>query len=290
MTKNKLVQPFLKWAGGKRQLLPEINKYIPKKFNTYYEPFVGAGAVLFHLQPKKAVINDINKELINTYIAIRDHVDELIESLRKHKNEKEYFYKIRDLDRKKEYDNISMVERASRIIYLNKTCYNGLFRVNSQGFFNVPFGNYKNPNIVNEIVLRAVHKYLNSNNITILNVDFEEAVENAKKGDFIYFDPPYDPISDTSSFTGYSLYGFDKDDQIRLKNVFVELDKKGCKVLLSNSATDFIKDLYRDYRIEIVYANRNINSIASKRGKIDEVLVMNYDPDWKSMGIFISAI
>lgn len=279
MTKNKLVQPFLKWAGGKRQLLPEINKYIPKKFNTYYEPFVGAGAVLFHLQPKKAVINDINKELINTYIAIRDHVDELIESLRKHKNEKEYFYKIRDLDRKKEYDNISMVERASRIIYLNKTCYNGLFRVNSQGFFNVPFGNYKNPNIVNEIVLRAVHKYLNSNNITILNVDFEEAVENAKKGDFIYFDPPYDPISDTSSFTGYSLYGFDKDDQIRLKNVFVELDKKGCKVLLSNSATDFIKDLYRDYRIEIVYANRNINSIASKRGKIDEVLVMNYDPD-----------
>lgn len=279
MTKNKLAQPFLKWAGGKRQLLPEIRKYIPKKINTYYEPFLGAGAVLFDIQPKKAVINDINTELINTYIAIRDHVDELINDLKKHKNEKEYFYAIRDLDRKKEFKKLSLVERASRIIYLNKTCFNGLFRVNSQGHFNVPFGKYKNPQIVNEIVLRAVHNYLNSNDITILNVDFEKAVENAKKGDFIYFDPPYDPVSDTSSFTGYSLYGFDKDDQIRLRDLFVELDKRGCKVLLSNSATDFIKDLYKDFHIEVVSANRNINANASRRGKIDEVLVMNYEPD-----------
>lgn len=279
MTKNKLAQPFLKWAGGKRQLLPEIRKYIPKKINTYYEPFLGAGAVLFDIQPKKAVINDINTELINTYIAIRDHVDELINDLKKHKNEKEYFYAIRDLDRKEEFKKLSLVERASRIIYLNKTCFNGLFRVNSQGHFNVPFGKYKNPQIVNEIVLRAVHNYLNSNDITILNVDFEKAVENAKKGDFIYFDPPYDPVSDTSSFTGYSLYGFDKDDQIRLRDLFVELDKRGCKVLLSNSATDFIKNLYKDFHIEVVSANRNINANASRRGKIDEVLVMNYEPD-----------
>jgi DNA adenine methylase len=279
VTKNKLAQPFLKWAGGKRQLLPEIRKYIPKKINTYYEPFLGAGAVLFDIQPKKAVINDINTELINTYIAIRDHVDELINDLKKHKNEKEYFYAIRDLDRKEEFKKLSLVERASRIIYLNKTCFNGLFRVNSQGHFNVPFGKYKNPQIVNEIVLRAVHNYLNSNDITILNVDFEKAVENAKKGDFIYFDPPYDPVSDTSSFTGYSLYGFDKDDQIRLRDLFVELDKRGCKVLLSNSATDFIKDLYKDFHIEVVSANRNINANASRRGKIDEVLVMNYEPD-----------
>lgn len=279
MTKNKLAQPFLKWAGGKRQLLPEIRKYIPKKINTYYEPFLGAGAVLFDIQPKKAVINDINTELINTYIAIRDHVDELINDLKKHKNEKEYFYAIRDLDRKEEFKKLSLVERASRIIYLNKTCFNGLFRVNSQGHFNVPFGKYKNPQIVNEIVLRAVHNYLNSNDITILNVDFEKAVENAKKGDFIYFDPPYDPVSDTSSFTGYSLYGFDKDDQIRLRDLFVELDKRGCKVLLSNSATDFIKDLYKDFHIEVISANRNINANASRRGKIDEVLVMNYEPD-----------
>jgi len=279
VTKNKLAQPFLKWAGGKRQLLPEIRKYIPKKINTYYEPFLGAGAVLFDIQPKKAVINDINTELINTYIAIRDHVDELINDLKKHKNEKEYFYAIRDLDRKEEFKKLSLVERASRIIYLNKTCFNGLFRVNSQGHFNVPFGKYKNPQIVNEIVLRAVHNYLNSNDITILNVDFEKAVENAKKGDFIYFDPPYDPVSDTSSFTGYSLYGFDKDDQIRLRDLFVELDKRGCKVLLSNSATDFIKDLYKDFHIEVVSANRNINANASRRGKIDEVLVMNYEPN-----------
>jgi DNA adenine methylase len=279
VAKNKLAQPFLKWAGGKRQLLPEIRKYIPKKINTYYEPFLGAGAVLFDIQPKKAVINDVNTELINTYIAIRDHVDELINDLKKHKNEKEYFYAIRDLDRKEEFKELSLVEKASRIIYLNKTCFNGLFRVNSQGHFNVPFGKYKNPQIVNEIVLRAVHNYLNSNDITILNVDFEKAVENAKKGDFIYFDPPYDPVSDTSSFTGYSLYGFDKDDQIRLRDLFVELDKRGCKVLLSNSATDFIKDLYKDFHIEVVSANRNINANASRRGKIDEVLVMNYEPD-----------
>lgn len=278
-TKNKLLQPFLKWAGGKRQLLPEIRKYIPKKYNTYFEPFVGAGAVLLDLQPKKAVINDINTELINTYVVIRDNVDELIEDLKKHKNEKEYFYEIRDLDRKEEFKNLSLIERASRIIYLNKTCFNGLFRVNSQGHFNVPFGKYKNPQIVNEIVLRAVHHYLNSNEITIMNEDFEKAVSNAKKGDFIYFDPPYDPVSDTSSFTGYSLYGFDKTDQERLKETFVELDKRGCYVLLSNSATDFIKDLYKDFHIEIVPASRNINSIASRRGKVDEVLVMNYEPN-----------
>ncbi len=279
MAKNKLVQPFLKWAGGKRQLLPEMNKYFPKKMNTYYEPFLGAGAVLFHIQPKKAIVNDINTELIQTYIAIRDHVEELINDLKKHRNEKEYFYHIRDLDRKEEFQNLSLVERSSRIIYLNKTCFNGLFRVNSQGYFNVPFGHYKNPQIVNEIVLRAVHKYLNSNDITIHNVDFEKAVESAKKGDFVYFDPPYDPVSDTSSFTGYSLDGFDKEDQIRLRDLFVELDKRGCKVLLSNSATEFIKNIYKDFRIEIVSANRNINAIASRRGKIDEVLVMNYDPE-----------
>jgi len=279
VAKNKLAQPFLKWAGGKRQLLPEIRKYVPKKFNTYYEPFVGAGAVLFDIQPKKAVINDINLELINTYKVIKDNVDELIEDLKKHKNEKDYFYEIRDLDRKEEFKELSLVERSSRIIYLNKTCFNGLFRVNSQGQFNVPFGKYKNPQIVNEIVLRAVHNYLNSNDVTILNEDFETVVANAKKGDFIYFDPPYDPVSDTSSFTGYSLDGFNKDDQIRLRDTFVELDKKGCKVLLSNSATDFIKDIYKDFHIEIVSASRNINSVASKRGKIDEVLVMNYEPN-----------
>lgn len=279
-TKNKLLlSPFLKWAGGKRQLLPEIRKYIPKKYNTYYEPFVGAGAVLFDLQPNKVVINDINSELINTYKVIQNNIDDLIVELRKHKNDPDHFYKIRDLDRSEDFEKLTSIEKSSRLIYLNKTCFNGLFRVNSQGQFNVPFGKYKNPQIVNEAVLRAVHNYLNTANVTILNEDFEKALSKAKKGDFIYIDPPYDPLSNTSSFTGYNLDGFNRDDQERLRDVFEELDKRGCKVLLSNSATDFIKDLYKDYHIEIVSASRNINSIASKRGKIDEVLVMNYEPN-----------
>ncbi|KIO63536.1 DNA adenine methylase [Caldifermentibacillus hisashii] len=282
ITKSRVIQPFLKWAGGKRQLLPEIRKYIPKRMGTYYEPFLGGGAVLFDLQPKKAVINDINSELINTYLVIKNNVDELIEDLRKHENTSDYYYKIRDLDRdKNRFSKLSDVEKASRLIYLNKTCFNGLFRVNSQGQFNVPFGRYKNPNIVNEFVLRAVSHYLNNNEVKILNGDFADAVSSAKKGDFVYFDSPYDPVSETASFTGYTLGGFNKDEQIRLRDLFVDLDKRGCKVLLSNSATDFIKDLYKDYHIEIVSATRNINSIATKRGKIDEVLVMNYEQNSK---------
>ena len=282
ITKSRVIQPFLKWAGGKRQLLPEIRKYIPKRMGTYYEPFLGGGAVLFDLQPKKAVINDINSELINTYLVIKNNVDELIEDLRKHENTSDYYYKIRDLDRdKNRFSKLSDVEKASRLIYLNKTCFNGLFRVNSQGQFNVPFGRYKNPNIVNEFVLRAVSHYLNNNEVKILNGDFADAVSSAKKGDFVYFDSPYDPVSETASFTGYTLGGFNKDEQIRLRDLFVDLDKRGCKVLLSNSATDFIKDLYKDYHIEIVSATRNINSIATKRGKIDEVLVLNYEQNSK---------
>lgn len=281
---DKKVQPFLKWAGGKRQLLLEIRKYLPKNINTYYEPFVGGGAVLFDLQHNKAVINDINKELINVYLVVKENIDELIVELKKYENgnNKEYFYKIRDLDRNKEkFEQMSSVEKAARTIYLNKTCYNGLFRVNSQGQFNVPFGKYKNPQIVNEKVLRAVHRYLSSSDIKILNVDFTEAVVDAKISDFVYFDPPYDPISDTSSFTNYNLNGFNRNDQLRLRDLCVELDKRGCKFLLSNSATDFIKEIYNEkgFNIKIVSASRNINSIASKRGKIEEVLVMNYEPN-----------
>lgn len=281
---SPITRPFLKWAGGKRQLLPELNKYKPTGFSqskkTYYEPFVGAGAFLFDLQPKKAVINDLNKELINCYKVVKDSFNELIEELRKYKeknNEYDYYH-TRYLDRQtKKYKVLSSVEKAARIIYLNKTCYNGLFRVNSQGQFNVPYGKYKNPNIFDETVLMAVSKYLNENQIKILNVDFKRAVKDAKKGDFIYFDPPYDPVSNTASFTRYDINGFNKSEQKRLKEVFDELTNKGCKVMLSNSKTDFIMDLYRGYRIEIVKATRNINSKAFKRGKVDEVLVMNYD-------------
>ncbi|MGG0716978.1 DNA adenine methylase [Robertmurraya massiliosenegalensis] len=275
-------QPFLKWAGGKRQLLPEIRKYIPEEMGTYFEPFIGAGAVLLDLQPKKAVFNDINIELVNVYQVVMNDVDALIEELKKHENgnDSDYFYEIRHLDRSKEdYAKLSPVEKAARMIYLNKTCFNGLYRVNSKGQFNVPFGKYKNPQIVNEPVLRAVHHYLSTSEITILNTDFEKVVESAKEGDFVYFDPPYDPVSDTSSFTSYSLDGFKREDQLRLRDLCVELNKKGCKFMLSNSATDFIKDIYQEFYIEIVSATRSINSVASKRGKIDEVLVMNYEPN-----------
>ncbi|KYN75807.1 modification methylase [Clostridium sporogenes] len=278
MKYNKLVTPVVKWVGGKRQLLPEIRKFIPNKITTYYEPFVGGGAVLFDIQPKKAVINDINYELINLYKVIKLYPNDLIEDLKKHKNEADYFYNIRKLDRdEKAYSKLSDVEKASRIHYLNKTCYNGLFRVNRAGQFNSPFGRYKEPNITNEITICAVSKYLNEASIKFLCGDFEESLKGIRKGAFVYFDPPYDPVSDSSNFTGYAKGGFDRIEQIRLKNLCDTLNSKGVKFLLSNSSTEFILDLYKDYRIEIIKAKRAINSKADERGEIDEVLVRNYE-------------
>jgi DNA adenine methylase len=276
--RNDLLQPFLKWAGGKRQLLPEIRKYIPRRLTGfYYEPFVGAAAVLFDVQPQQAIINDANRELINCYEVIKRDPEALIEKLREHKNEKKHYYRVRSLDREPDFQELSDIERAARIIYLNKTCYNGLFRVNSQGQFNVPFGNYTNPNFVDEIVIRAASRYLNEAQVHISSVDFEEAVSDAKRGDFVYLDPPYDPVSDTSSFTGYNLNSFDKNEQRRLKKVCDDLTRRGCKVLLSNSATDFIRELYDDprYTIVEVEANRSINSVPTGRGKISELLIYN---------------
>lgn len=277
MRKNKLIAPFLKWVGGKRQLIPAINKYSPKRFATYYEPFVGGGAILFELQPKKAVINDFNAELINTYNVIKNQPEQLIEDLKTHLNESEYFYHIRSLDRNDDYNKLSNLKKASRIIYLNKTCYNGLYRVNNSGEFNAPFGKYKNPNIVNEHTIRAVSKYLNSNNITILSGDFENALKNIRKGAFVYFDPPYDPVSKSSNFTGYIQGGFDIYDQVRLRDLCDKLDRRGIKFLVSNSKTQLILDLYSNYNINFVKANRAINSKASKRGEVDEVLIRNYE-------------
>lgn len=274
--KNNLVQPFLKWAGGKRQLLPEIRKRLPKKYTTYYEPFIGGGAVLFSLQPNTVIISDSNQELMNVYQVIKADVDALIKELKKHKNTSEHYYRIRELDRTNEFAGMTATAKAARIIYLNKTCYNGLFRVNSQGQFNVPFGRYENPEFVNEIILRAVSSYFNSNNVTFLNEDFAAVLNGAGRDSFIYLDPPYDPVSDTASFTGYTLDGFDQSEQIRLKKTCDALHQKGSKFLLSNSATDFIKDLYRGYTVEIVQVGRSINSVGSKRGKIEEVLVRNY--------------
>ena len=277
MKKNKLVAPVVKWVGGKRQLLPEIIKHVPS-FTTYYEPFIGGGAVLFEIQPLKAVINDYNSELINMYQVIKDNVDDLIKALKLHKNDSDYFYNIRELDRNHMlYSNLSDIEKAARLLYLNKTCFNGLFRVNQAGEFNSPFGNYKNPNIINDITLKAVSNYFNSSQIIFKSGDFENILKNIKKNSFVYLDPPYDPVSKSSSFTGYTMGGFNNNEQERLKNVCDDLNSKGIKFLLSNSATDFIKGLYKNYRIETVKAKRSINSIASLRGEIDEVLIRNYE-------------
>lgn len=277
MAKNKLVAPVVKWVGGKRQLLNEITPLLPKRITSYCEPFLGGGAVLFSIQPSKAIVNDINSDLIVVYETIRDDVEALITDLKKHENTPEYFYSIRDMDRNKEaYQSMSKVERASRLLYLNKTCFNGLFRVNSSGEFNSPFGHYKNPNIINEPVLRAVNKYFASSNITFCNEDFAMTLDKIGKGGFVYLDPPYDPVSDTASFTGYNKGGFDKNEQIRLKKCCDKLTQKGIKFMLSNSATDFIKELYEEYDISVVKAKRAINSDASKRGAIEEVLIRNY--------------
>jgi len=266
-------KPFVKWAGGKRQLVNLLIKKIPKHFNRYIEPFVGGGALLFELLPKRAIINDINEELINAYLVIRDNVHELIESLKKHKNSEEYYYKIRAVNPKK----LSPVERASRFIYLNKTCYNGLYRENSKGEFNVPFGRYKNPKIFDPENLIAISEYLNNADIEIYNKDYKEVCLMAEKGDFVYLDPPYYPLSKTSSFTKYTKYDFRERDHIELAEVFRELDKKGCYVMLTNSNSEFIKRLYKDYNIEEIEANRFINCKKEGRKKQKvELLIKNF--------------
>lgn len=276
---NKLVTPFLKWVGGKRQLMPSIVEHLPENIKEYkyIEPFIGGGAVLFNLQPKNAIINDYNEELINVYQVIKNNLDELITDLKKHKNEADYFYSIRSLDRNDEFKKLTTVQRASRIIFLNKTCFNGLYRVNNAGEFNSPFGRYKNPNIVNEPTLKAVNKFLNSNNIDIKCGDYSEVLKQADKKCFVYLDPPYHPISESSNFTGYVQGGWNMYDQIDLKTACDELNKKGVKFLLSNSSAEFIKDLYKDYKITIVKANRAINSNGADRGEVDEVLIRNYE-------------
>ncbi len=266
-------RPFVKWAGGKRQLIKFLRDHVPKTFNRYIEPFVGGGALLFELLPKTAIINDINQELINAYLVIKDHVEELIESLKRHKNSADYYYKMRSTDPK----SLNAIERASRFIYLNKTAYNGLYRENLKGEFNVPFGRYKNPKILDEENLRAVSKYLNSANVEIHNLDYKQVCSKAQKGDFVYLDPPYYPLSKTSSFTQYCRYGFTERDQVELAEVFRELDRRGCYLVLSNSNTDFIKRLYRGYNIIEVSARRSINSKGDGRKKQNiELVIKNF--------------
>jgi len=279
-SREALVQPFLKWAGGKRQLLTAIRPLVPKDFKCYFEPFVGGGAVFFHLQPTVAVINDLNSELINCYKVIRNYPEELLEVANAYPNTSERYYQVREMDRSPNFGLLPPLERAARLLYLNKTCYNGLFRVNSQGQFNVPFGAYKNPVIADPAVIRAVSRYLNKADIDYISEDFAKAVADAKRDDFVYFDPPYDPVSDTASFTGYNLYGFDRNEQKRLKETCDDLTERGVKVLLSNSDTPYIRELYEDasYTVREVKARRNINSVGEGRGKVNELLILNYEP------------
>lgn len=275
-TKNN-PKPFVKWVGGKRQLLeqyktlyPPINFKNPKQ--RYFEPFVGGGAIFFNLLPKKSFLYDLNDELITTYKVIKNDVENLIDLLKKHEAEKDYFLKIRAIDK----SFLSDLEIASRFIYLNRTCFNGLYRVNRSGGFNVPFGKYKNPLICDEKNLLRVSVALK--NAVVIHGDYKQVLKTAKQGDFIYFDPPYYPVSKTA-FTSYTSQPFLKKEQVELRDTFLTLHRRGCLVMLSNSDTPFIHQIYSKYgsfRITKVLAGRAINSDASKRGKINELVITNY--------------
>ena len=277
------IKPFVKWAGGKNGLINSLISFIPKNFNSYFEPFVGGGALFFYLKninilnSKKIYLNDKNTELINAYKQIKINPNKLLEELEilKNNHSKEYFYKIRNLDRDFDFYSLSEVFRAARFIYLNKTCFNGLCRYNAKGNFNTPMGSYKNPKIYDKDLIFSVHEVLK--NVSITNKDFEVVSLKAKKGDFVYFDPPYYPLNKTSSFVSYTD-NFSANEQIRLYKLFKMLDCEGIKVLQSNSNTDFIKELYKDFEIIEVISKRAINCKGDKRGKIMELIIRgNYE-------------
>ncbi|MFM7450392.1 MAG: DNA adenine methylase [Leptolyngbyaceae cyanobacterium] len=264
-------RPFLKWAGGKSRLIPQYLSYFPKTFSTYYEPFLGGGAIFFHLLPGRAMLMDINGELVNVYRCVRDQVEPLIALLVEHRDRHcpDYYYFMRS----QIFD--SDLERAARLIYLNKTCFNGLYRENAKGQFNVPIGRYKKPGIADPELLRVSALALRSASISV--APFEAILDCAKTSrDFVYFDPPYFPISQTSSFTAYNRYSFTEADQIRLRDVAVELAARGVKVMVSNSDCSLIRDLYQQFNLHLIFATRAINSKAERRGKITELLITSY--------------
>ncbi len=272
-SKSTLPRPFLKWAGGKSKLIKQYLDHLPSEntYKNYYEPFLGGGAIFFHIQPSNAILTDINAELITTYRCVRDNIQELISLLKEHesKHSRDYYYSVRANLVKTD------LEKAARLIYLNKTCFNGLYRVNSQGKFNVPLGKYKNPNICPEDLLIAASKALYQAEIKSAN--FTEILNHAtSSADFVYFDPPYYPISETSYFTSYTNYSFQENQQIQLRDIFLTLSERGVKVMLSNSDCEFIRQLYSGFNIQTISAARSINSNAKKRGKINEILVTSY--------------
>lgn len=263
--------PFLKWAGGKRQLVSKIAEHFPKKFKTYAEPFIGGGAFFFHLRPKHAILSDINSELINCYRVVRDTPAELIEALKKHIYESDYYYRVRS----EKPEKLSAVEQAARTIYLNRVGFNGLYRVNSKGEFNVPFGKYTNPRIVNEENLYACSTALKG--IILENIPFQDFPwEIFAAGDFVYFDPPYVPLTKTSNFTDYTKEGFGPVEQEKLAQIYHDLDKRGVQVMLSNSGTELVEKLYKGFKIVECKIPRFINSKATNRGSVTEYVVINY--------------
>ena len=274
-------KPFVKWVGGKRQLMQDLENNFPKQFTTYHEPFLGGGAVMFNLLTKKPQlscnVSDFNSDLILAYVTIRDKLRKLIESLENHsknyhKDSAEYYYEIRKQEPKQQ------IEKVSRLLFLNKTCFNGLYRVNKKGQFNVPLGRYTNPNIVNKENLTAVSNILQSKKIKISCRDFEAVLDDTKKGDLVYFDPPYQPVSSTANFTSYTHRDFTEDDLERLADLGDQLNSKGCHVLLSNSNSKIVKDFFskKYWKISSINANRAINSNAQKRTGHKEIIIKNY--------------
>jgi DNA adenine methylase len=278
-----LVKPVVKWAGGKTKIIAQLSRYLPVAFNNYHEPFLGGGAVFFYLFPgikrrnASAFLSDSVEELINLYKVIKDKVEALIIVSKNHIYDQKYYYEIRSQNPAELTD----LQRASRTLYLNKTCFNGLYRVNSKGQFNVSFGDYSNPVIVNGEVLRNASLAFQSTRLAV--GDFELVLENAGAGDFIYLDPPYVPLSPTSNFTGYTAGSFGMADHRRLREVFETLSARGCYVMLSNSNTEFTRELYKGCNIKTINALRAINSDARKRGSIKELVILSY-PDRDMFG------
>lgn len=274
-------KPFVKWAGGKRQLIPVLNQNLPESFGTYYEPFLGGGALLFHIlterDGQKCSISDLNSDLVLSYVTIRDKIDDLILSLKGHeknyqKDSSRYYYSIRESNPR------SDVEKTSRLIFLNRTCFNGLYRVNSKGKFNVPLGKYTNPNIVNEENLRSVSYILKTSKVSVNCRDFAAVLRDVKKNDLVYFDPPYQPVSSTANFTSYTNKDFTFDDLERLAELCHNLDSRGCKVLLSNSDSKEVVKLFsaKTWTVKKIPANRAINSNSKNRTGHFELLIKNY--------------
>ncbi len=273
--------PFVKWAGGKSQLIPQIIRLMPSRFARYFEPFLGGGAVFFHTASynRNAFLSDINVDLINAYKIIRNNVEELITALKYLQDEyskspKSYYYQLRDKTK-----GLNKIENAARFITLNKTCYNGLYRVNKKGLFNVPIGRYKNPLICDPVNLRKMSIVLSQSASYLGVIDYKKIlVEKADKDDFVYLDPPFHPISNTANFTSYTNSGFSFEDQKELATIFKELTRRGCKLLLSNSNTEEIRRLYSDFShlTELALVNRSINAVGSKRVGHVELLIRNY--------------